>query len=199
VAGIQIFRPLKLGLLVLLAPVGMLVGHALTYLIVLPDPVERAGELAASGHVWLEFAVPAAVVLATAAAIVLTVGYLRRPSDDGRFRRELAAWLGPRLAACQLGLFFAVETAERLVAGHALSAGIYHEVVEHGALGQLLVALTITGLCWCLALFLDVACARIARPRGLPMAGHVAIGYRQPYHDRGQARSFAARAPPLPC
>jgi hypothetical protein len=190
-------RLFRAGVLALIAPAGVQIGHALTYLLAVPNPAERAAVLAASGHGWLTLGTVAGTVLGAAGAGVLLTALLRRPPDGGRFRRELSRWLWPRLAACQLGLFAIVEATERALAGDPLGGDLYHQIIEHGVVAQLVVALAITGLFWCLTLAIDLACTVITR-EPLPIAVELipsAPGRRlAPRVDRRRAE---ARAPPL--
>ena len=189
----------RLALLALLAPAGVLVGHALTYLIVLPDPARRAAVLAASGHAWWAVGAPTSAALA-GGGITLVIACLLRSEGSGRqSRREFSRWLRPRLASSQLLLFTALEAIERVVAGHALSDPRHHEIVAHGVIAQLIVAFIVTELCWCLALTLDVMCAHTAQPNALPLLDSVvAFASRLEPHEHGPGRTFRARAPPLP-
>lgn len=187
---------LRAGVLMLMAPAGMLAGHGFAYMLAIPDTAHRAEVLADSGHGWWPAALPvAAVLLAGGLALAL----LPR-SEDGSARRarrrDVARWIAPRLAASQLGLFAVVEICERFAAGHPVHHLHAHGLVEHGAVAQVLVALALTGLCWCLALALDLACVpgaptapppvpEPARPAGLgrsatPLLPRSAHGARAP-------------------
>jgi hypothetical protein len=190
-------RLLRAGVVALIAPAGVMIGHALTYLLAVPDPAERAAVLAASGHQWWKLGAVIGPALAAAGLVVLMVAILRRPPDGGRFRRELGRWLLPRLAACQLSLFFVIETVERALSGNAFSGNLYHEIIEHGVLAQALVALVITGLCWCLALAVDRACFAIDR-LPVPSLFGLPAPARSRLHPPGvRLRLLNARAPPL--
>jgi hypothetical protein len=197
VIGMLAGRLLRAGVLALIAPAGVQVGHALTYLLAVPDSAERAVVLAVSGHGWWTLGTVVGTVLAAAGAVVFLTIVLRRPPDGGRFRRELSRWLWPRLAACQLGLFAVIETAERAVAGDPLGGDLYHQIIEHGIFAQLVVALAITGLFWCLTLAIDLACAVIT---GVPLPLAVELIPSAPGRGlppRVCHRQADARAPPL--
>jgi len=112
----------------------------------------------------------------------------------------VASWLAPRLAACQLVLFAVVEVTERIVTGHSLGGLNHHEIIEHGFLAQVVVALLLTMVCWCLALTVELVCAALARPweqrlvrPGRPIRREVALPRSNP------DRSLTIRAPPLAC
>ena len=192
-------RLFRLGVLALLVPAGVLCGHVLTYLLAIPDPVRRAAVLADTGHVWWAPAVLVGAVLAMGGILWVLAGRMSEAGNDPR-GRDLAGWLAPRLAAWQLVLFAAIEVTERILTGHALSDLIRHEIVEHGLLDQVVVALALTAVLWCLALTLELVCAAIDRPRLQPPArllrlirGEVEL---PPRHLRGHLRT---RAPPLAC
>jgi len=189
-------RLLRAGVVALIAPAGVMIGHALTYLLAVPDPAERAAVMAASGHQWWKLGTVVGPALAAAGLVVLIIAILRRPPDGGRFRRELGRWLLPRLAAGQLSLFLVIETAERAFVGDPVSGDLYHEIIEHGVLAQTVVALVVTGLCWCLALAVDRACVAIARvavpsPVGLPATARSLL-----HPARVRRGLLNARAPP---
>jgi len=186
----------RLGMLALIAPSGVMIGHAVAYLIAVPDPAERAVVLAASGHGWWTLGTVAGPALAATGALLFLVAVLRRPPDGGTFRRELSRWLGPRLAACQLSLFVVIETAERVVVGHPLWGNLYHEIIEHGALAQVIVAFAITGLFWCLALALDLACVAITQGPVPAAIGIPPSAGGRVHPPRVRRRLLNARAPP---
>jgi len=192
-------RLFRLGVLALLVPAGVLCGHVLTYLLAIPDPVRRAAVLADTGHVWWAPAVLVGVVLAVGGIVWVLAGRLSDAGSDP-WGRDLAGWLAPRLAAWQIVLFAAIEVTERILTGHALSDLIRHEIVEHGLLAQVVVALALTMVCWCLALTVELVCAAIDRPRLQPPARPVRLirGEVEPprFHLRAPLRT---RAPPLAC
>jgi hypothetical protein len=187
----------RVGLVALLAPAGVLCGHELTYLLAIPDPDRRATMLGETGHGWWAAAVPVGAALAVAAIVWVLTGCLRCDDGDRLPDRETASWLISRLAACQLVLFIAIETVERLATGHALGDLAHHELVEHGVFGQIVVALLLTASCWCLAVAVELVCARTGRPsphvpaRGVPFAGRESASPRS-----RPRRPWGARAPP---
>jgi hypothetical protein len=100
--------------------------------------------------------------------------------------------------ACQFILFIVIETAERVIAGDPLSGDLYHEIIEHGVLAQSVVALALTGLCWCLALAVDLACV-VLIPEPVPAAvGITPLAHSRVHPPRVRRRLLDARAPPLP-
>lgn len=189
-------RLLRAGVVALIAPAGVMIGHALTYLLAVPDPAERAAVMAESGHQWWKLGTVVGPALAAAGVVVLMVAILRRPPDGGGFRRELSRWLGTRLAACQLSLFFVIETAERAVAGDPFSGNLYNEIIEHGVLAQVVVALVVTGLCWSLALAVDLACVALVREPVPAAVGITPSALSRVHPPWVRRRLIDARAPP---
>lgn len=119
-----------------LAFTGVLLGHALTYRIVLPDAHDRAAELARSGHSYVGGANVLGLVAAVVALSVLFLGRLVRTS--GANPRD-TFW---RLCGFQLGAFGAMEVLERIGSGSDL-----HDLVPLVLVGvpaQLLVAAVVT-------------------------------------------------------
>jgi hypothetical protein len=89
---------------------GVLVGHALTYLVLVPDAHARTAELTATGHGYLGGANAIGLVAVIAALAVLFFRGLAG-TDGGASR------VYQRLAAFQLTAFAAMEILERLGSG----------------------------------------------------------------------------------
>jgi len=89
---------------------GVLVGHALTYRVLVPDAHARTVELAETGHAYLGGANALGLVAAIAGLSVLFLGRLVRADGDG-------ADPFVRLVAFQLTTFAAMELLERLGSG----------------------------------------------------------------------------------
>jgi hypothetical protein len=190
----------RLVVLALLVPAGVLFGHGLTYLLAIPDPVRRAAILADTGHEWWAPAVLVGAVLAVGGILGVLACRLRYQAGSDPWGRDMASWLAPRLAACQLVLFAAVEVTERIVADHSFGGLIHHEIIEHGLLAQVVVALLLTMVCWCLALTVELACAAIARPWANPPARPVRLIRGEVEPPRCHLRApLRTRAPPLAC
>ena len=92
---------------------GVLVGHALTYLVLVPDAHARAADLSATGHAYLGDANAVGLVAVIAALSVLFFHGLTGAGD--RHPRVYE-----RLAAFQLTAFAAMEILERLGSGAGL-------------------------------------------------------------------------------
>jgi hypothetical protein len=197
VRGMPGGRLSRLGVLALLVPAGVLCGHVLTYLLAIPDPVRRTVVLADTGHGWWAPAVLVGAVFAVGGVVWVLAGRLSVAGGDP-WGRYLAGWLAPRLAAWQIVLFAAIEVSERVLTGHALSDLVQHEIVEHGLLAQVVVALMLTMVCWCLALTLDLVCAAIDGPRLQPRARPVRQIRGEVEPPRRHLRApLRIRAPPL--
>jgi hypothetical protein len=193
-------RLFRLGMLALLVPVGVLSGHGLTYLLAIPDPTHRAELLAATGHHWWASAVLVGAVLAVGGVLWFVARHLRHEPGSDPWGRDTASWLAPRLASCQLVLFAGVEVAERMVTGHSLGELIDHEIIERGLISQVVVALVLTGIVWCLTLTVELACVAIDRPWLQPVPRPVRVarpGQMRP--RRILRRPPTARAPPVAC
>jgi hypothetical protein len=90
---------------------GVLMGHTVTYRLLLPDAHARAVELARSGHAYLAGADAVATVVALVALAALFLGSLLG-SDDAA--TGTIAW---RLVAFQVAAFTSLEVLERVVSG----------------------------------------------------------------------------------
>jgi hypothetical protein len=98
---------------------GVLVGHWLTYRLVLPDAHARGAELAASSHGYLTLANRVGLIVAIVAIGVAFLGRLVR-TDAGM---SAASVLGS-LLMFQVGAFTAMEIAERLASGGSHRLGV---------------------------------------------------------------------------
>jgi hypothetical protein len=94
---------------------GVLLGHTVTYRLLLPDAHARAVELAQSGHGYLAGANAIGMVAAIAALAALFLGRLLR-SDDAAMGTIL--W---HLVAFQMAAFTSMEVLERVASGSGAS------------------------------------------------------------------------------
>lgn len=136
---------------VLLAPLGVLIGHAWGYLVAARD----AGD-AVHAHL------PSTAWVAAALALAAAVQVVRRPVDS--VGRSAAA----RLAVLQVGGFLAMEMAERIVAGVGAHAIAGDRAVMIGVAAQIVVALLLARLLRTAAKFLAAPPVplRVRRTRG---------------------------------
>ncbi|GAC1322891.1 MAG: hypothetical protein NVSMB16_16690 [Acidimicrobiales bacterium] len=124
---------------------GVVLAHALAYLIAIPDSHERAAELVVSGHGYW----PVAVAFAVAASLVAVAGSALHGYVAGADGSRLAgsrstARLG--LAAWQVGLFVTMEVSERLCSGVDPSGLTAQPEFVAGLLLQVVVAFALEGL-----------------------------------------------------
>lgn len=122
---------------VLTAASGLFAGHALDYLLSVPDPSRRHAVLHATGHAYL----PDALLAAAAAGVVgllaaLVFGFRRGREGGGGLGWAASA---ARLAALQSVAFVALEVSERLVAGAPLGSA-FLRILVLGLLLQVVVA-----------------------------------------------------------
>jgi hypothetical protein len=118
-----------------LAALGVAVGHALTYLVLVPNATERAVVLQRTGHGYLSAFTQAATVLGAIGAAAVVLGSL------GRGRRSVTAepvtFRG--LASLQVVAFVWMEIAER-VASHAGFGGLLRADLALGVVVQVVIA-----------------------------------------------------------
>jgi hypothetical protein len=182
------------------AAAGVLVGHWLTYALLLARPARREAVLSATGHGYLRLASVTVLVLILLALGSAVMCALDERSDAigasraGRIRR-----LFPRLWLLQGVTFAGMEVAERLVAGASLGDVLLGRVLLVGLLAQAVAA--VVG-----ALLLHVlhrAAAGLARlvgspgtataPRSIPSLAPRLNGPRSPL----LAGAAGLRGPPL--
>lgn len=95
-------------------------GHEVQYQLLVPDEAIRSRVLEKTGHGYLPWALPAAIVvglLAVSAAAAL--GYARERRSGKSMPSPLGS--GLKIAGAQVGAFLLLETAERMVAGAPLN------------------------------------------------------------------------------
>jgi hypothetical protein len=182
------------------AAAGVLVGHWLTYALLLAEPAHRQAVLSATGHGYLRVAsvtVLVLILLALGSAVICALDARSDPSGAPRTTRIRR--LFPRLWLLQGATFAGLEVAERLVAGAQLGDVLLGRVLLVGLLVQALAA--VVG-----ALLLHVlhrAAASLARlvgppgtasaPRIIPSLAPCLTGPRSPL----LAGAAGLRGPPL--
>lgn len=137
-------RALRVLWLAGLALAGVVAGHAIAYTIALPDPEARSALLATTGHGYWRAAVAAGLSAGLCSAAAFLAHRARDAARSSVSASGLPPWLAPRLAAVQIGLFVAIELAERLGAGSPLHGLVSHGLLWRGVLGQVLVAAVAT-------------------------------------------------------
>jgi hypothetical protein len=117
---------------------GLLAGHALTYLVAVPDPHTRHVLLERTGHTYLPFASQAALILALASLAALAMrAVVGRVADLGSGSTRLSV----RLAIVQVSAFVVLELTERWISGAGLSDLIHDHLLLLGTLTQVGTAL----------------------------------------------------------
>lgn len=120
------------------AAAGLLTGHAISYLLAVPDPHHRDLLLDRTGHAYLPAAGQVAIVLALAgvAVVVARAWAGRRIGSTDRL-----APLAAMLVGVQVGAFVGQELLERLVAGASFGDLVHDHVLPTGIGVQVAVAL----------------------------------------------------------
>ena len=122
------------------AAAGVLIGHWLTYALLLAQPARREAVLSATGHGYLRLAsvtVLVLILLALGSAVMCAMD--ARSDPAGALRAGRVRRLFPRLWLLQGLTFAGVEVAERLVAGAPLGV-LLGRVLLVGLLVQALAA-----------------------------------------------------------
>jgi hypothetical protein len=128
----------------LAAVAGVVVAHAVDYVVVYPEANERAAQLHATGHTYWSVAVVAAVAAAVVAMLVAAWWGGRRARGAPRARSEVTslAWV----LAWQVAAFAVMEAGERATAGLSPSALLSSRAFWFGLVLQLPVAWLATRL-----------------------------------------------------
>ena len=130
------------------AAAGLVLGHALAYLIAIPDPHQRVFALQRAGHAYLPALDQAAMMLAIAGVAAIVVRAFSRTREAGSERFVRVAAL---LAVVQTSAFACQEVLERLVSGAPLGELAHDQILVIGVLVQVLVAIVAAGVLWLLA------------------------------------------------
>lgn len=125
------------------AAAGLLLGHALAYLIAIPDPHQRAFALQRAGHAYLPALDQAVMMLAIAGmgAVVVRAFAPRAVGATERFGR-----LAAMLVVVQTSAFAGQEVLERLVSGAPLGDLAHDHILAIGMLVQVGVAIVAAGV-----------------------------------------------------
>jgi hypothetical protein len=172
------------------AVAGVVVGHLITYVLLLPRPSDRAIVLRDTGHAYFPAVLQAALLVG---ALSLGSWFLR--TVIGRERSApSSSTLFARLARLQLAGFAAMEVVERIASGTPLVELLRDHIVV-GLAVQLVIA-------WLAARFLAALARAAERIRGAGAEGRPARAVIPFPLLRGDVRgglvrgTFAARAPP---
>lgn len=178
------------------AAAGLLLGHALSYMLALPDPYHRDVVLTRTGHGYLPAAGQTAVILILAAvAAILARAWVNRAHGEP----ERFSSIAETLAFVQIGAFAALEILERVVAGAPLSDLIGDHLLVTGIVAQVVVSLVGAALLVSFArTSARIVRAAIGRPIALPRPILVEALPATPDQPRGRIAASArnVRAPP---
>jgi len=132
------------------AVAGAVVGHALAYALVVPEPGRRLAVLAGSGHAYWSAAIAAAIVLGLGSLGATLARHFRAGlSPGGRAAGEPPARLAGRLTLLQVTIYLVQELIERAAAGAPLGGQVDGRLLLTGIAVQLLVAVAVAvALAW---------------------------------------------------
>ena len=176
------------------AAAGLVLGHALAYLIAIPDPHQRVFALQRTGHAYLpalDQAVLMLVVAGMAAVVVRAFAHTGdRPERFGRLARVLVV--------AQTCAFAAQEVLERLVSRAPLGGLAHDHILVTGIAVQIVVAIVAAGILWLFARTAIRLAAVVATRTRLPRVRVVfalPVTARRP-HAPLFATAGSVRAPP---
>ena len=176
------------------AAAGLVLGHALAYLIAIPDPHQRVFALQRTGHAYLpalDQAVLMLVVAGMAAVVVRAFAHTGdRPERFGRLARVLVV--------AQTSAFAAQEVLERLVSRAPLGGLAHDHILVTGVAVQIVVAIVAAGILWLFARTATRLAAVVATRTRLPRVREVfalPVAARRP-HAPLFATAGSVRAPP---
>jgi hypothetical protein len=170
-------------------------GHALAYLIAIPDPHQRVFALQRTGHAYLpalDQAVLMLVVAGMAAVVVRAFAHPDRGATD-RFGR-----LARVLVVAQTCAFAAQEVLERLVSRAPLGGLAHDHILVTGIAVQIVVAIVAASILWLFARTATRLAAVVAARASLPRVRVVfalPVTARRP-HAPLFATAGSVRAPP---
>ena len=111
---------------------GVLAGHWLTYLAVVPAASSRSAILRQTGHAYLGLANDVALVVALAALATMFIGQLADPTPVGRL-----SGIAARVIRFQVCAFVLLEVLERVTAGAPLAELIHTGILPVGIATQM--------------------------------------------------------------
>jgi hypothetical protein len=174
---------------------GLVLGHALAYLLAIPDSAHRDAVLRTTGHAYLPALGEAALILLLTGTIAILVRAIssRRPDAPERYR-SLAGLLG----TVQVAAFVGQEVIERLVSRAPLVELVHDHVLAFGVAFQILLALAgaavLRWLTRASTRLVDVVMRAPATPR--PALVGLAPTPADPPHGSALSLGPSVRAPP---
>lgn len=176
------------------AAAGLVLGHALAYLIAIPDPHQRLFALQRTGHAYLPALDQAVLMLVVAGmAAVVVRGVAHTGDGTERFGR-----LARVLVVAQTCAFAAQEVLERLVSRAPLGGLAHDHILVTGVAVQIVVAIVAAGILWLFARTATRLAAVVATRTRLPRVRVVfalPVAARRP-HAPLFATAGSVRAPP---
>jgi hypothetical protein len=176
------------------AAAGLVLGHALAYLIAIPDPHQRVFALQRTGHAYLPALDQAVLMLVVAGMAAVVVRAFSRTEE----RTERFGRLARVLVVAQTCAFAAQEVLERLVSGAPLGGLAHDHILVTGIAVQIVVAIVAAGILWLFARTATRLAAVVAVRTRLP---HVRVVFALPVTARRPhaplfATAGSVRAPP---
>ena len=120
------------------AVLGLVAGHAIAYLIAIPNAQRRAAVLQSTGHAYLPVLVEIGLILAVAGVASLVT---RAFGSRGRLREGSLGRTAASLGALQAGAFVVLEVVERLLTHMPLHELVTDHLLAIGVVVQLGVGL----------------------------------------------------------
>ena len=176
------------------AAAGLVLGHALAYLIAIPDPHQRVFALQRTGHAYLPALDQAVLMLVVAGMAAVVIRAFAHTGD----RTERFGRLARVLVVAQTCAFAAQEVLERLVSGAPLGGLAHDHILVTGIAVQIVVAIVAAGILWLFARTATRLAAVIASRTRLPRVRVVfalPVTARRP-HAPLFATAGSVRAPP---
>ena len=176
------------------AAAGLVLGHALAYLIAIPDPHQRVFALQRTGHAYLPALDQAVLMLVVAGMAAVVVRAFAHAGD----RTERFGRLARVLVVAQTCAFAAQEVLERLVSGAPLGGLAHDHILVTGIAVQIVVAIVAAGILWLFARTATRLAAVVAARTRLPRVRVVfalPVTARRP-HAPLFATAGSVRAPP---
>jgi len=182
------------------AAAGLVLGHALAYLIAIPDPHQRVFALQRTGHAYLPALDQAVLMLVVAGMAAVVVRAFAHTGDraDRPDRPERFGRLARVLVVAQTCAFAAQEVLERLVSGAPVGGLAHDHILVTGIAVQIVVAIVAAGILWLFARTATRLAAVVAARTRLPRVRVVfalPVTARRP-HAPLFATAGSVRAPP---
>ena len=161
-------RPVSRAAILGVALGGVLIGHELTYAILLPNATARDAVLASTGHGYMGFANNLALAVGVVSLAAIFLGRLGRRREDPSFG-ELAI----RLAGFQILAFATIELVERIGAGASINDLV--RIVPVGGVTQLVVAAVAAVVLRALLRAADAVADLLGSPAPAPRLGSIRL------------------------